>query len=300
MRWSDYVVAPVLMDGPRRRLPARRPRRRRRRCARSSARRCGASPRASARSTSARSCAGACVSSARSCGASRAGPTRARAELSDGAIDLARDRQLADGEEAGRPPAARSALHDLLTPREVDVLEHLVKRRDQRRDRPHAGRLRGHGQVPRQEHPAQDERRPTAPRRPRTTCGSRCGMRPEPTSLSLRTGAYLSPERRRGAGTARECRMSVLQDGSGRWPPGSELAPAYRRVEELIEGRALRDPRRRDRHRARAPAARRRARPRRGAVGHVGARPQRPTSCATCTAATSSSAATSSRPTPGA
>ena len=49
------------------------------------------------------------------------------AELSDGAIDLARDRQLADAEEAGRPPAARSALHDLLTPREVDVLEHLVK-----------------------------------------------------------------------------------------------------------------------------------------------------------------------------
>jgi len=49
------------------------------------------------------------------------------AELSDGAIDLARDRQLADGDEGGRPPAARSALHDLLTPREIDVLEHLVK-----------------------------------------------------------------------------------------------------------------------------------------------------------------------------
>ena len=49
------------------------------------------------------------------------------AELSDGAIDLARDRQLADGEEGGRPPAARSALHELLTPREIDVLEHLVK-----------------------------------------------------------------------------------------------------------------------------------------------------------------------------
>jgi LuxR family transcriptional regulator, regulator of acetate metabolism len=49
------------------------------------------------------------------------------AELSDGAIDLARDRQLAEGEQDGRPPAARSALHDLLTPRELDVLEHLVK-----------------------------------------------------------------------------------------------------------------------------------------------------------------------------
>src|SRR5262249_6737752 len=41
------------------------------------------------------------------------------AELSDGAIDLARDRQAAEGEEADRPPAARSALRDLLTPREV-------------------------------------------------------------------------------------------------------------------------------------------------------------------------------------
>jgi DNA-binding CsgD family transcriptional regulator len=49
------------------------------------------------------------------------------AELSDGAIDLARDRQLAESEEADRPPAARSALRDLLTPREIDVLEHLVK-----------------------------------------------------------------------------------------------------------------------------------------------------------------------------
>jgi LuxR family transcriptional regulator, regulator of acetate metabolism len=49
------------------------------------------------------------------------------AELSDGAIDLARDRKLVDGDEGGRPPAARSALHELLTPRELDVLEHLVK-----------------------------------------------------------------------------------------------------------------------------------------------------------------------------
>jgi LuxR family transcriptional regulator, regulator of acetate metabolism len=49
------------------------------------------------------------------------------AELSDGAIDLARDRQIAEGDEADRPPAARSALRDLLTPREIDVLEHLVK-----------------------------------------------------------------------------------------------------------------------------------------------------------------------------
>jgi DNA-binding CsgD family transcriptional regulator len=49
------------------------------------------------------------------------------AELSDGAIDLAHDRQAAEGAEGDRPPAARSALRDLLTPREIDVLEHLVK-----------------------------------------------------------------------------------------------------------------------------------------------------------------------------
>jgi LuxR family transcriptional regulator, regulator of acetate metabolism len=48
------------------------------------------------------------------------------AELSDGAIDLARDRQPAEGADAERPPA-RSALRDLLTPRELDVLEHLVR-----------------------------------------------------------------------------------------------------------------------------------------------------------------------------
>jgi DNA-binding CsgD family transcriptional regulator len=47
------------------------------------------------------------------------------AELSDGAIDLARDRQPAEG-DTERPPA-RSALRDLLTPRELDVLEHLVR-----------------------------------------------------------------------------------------------------------------------------------------------------------------------------
>jgi DNA-binding CsgD family transcriptional regulator len=49
------------------------------------------------------------------------------AELSDGAIDLARDRQPPDGEDAVGPPPAGSALRDLLTPREIDVLEHLVR-----------------------------------------------------------------------------------------------------------------------------------------------------------------------------
>ena len=45
---------------------------------------------------------------------------------------------------------------DQLTAREVDVLQHMVARRVQRRHRARAVRLRGHGQVPRQEHPAQD------------------------------------------------------------------------------------------------------------------------------------------------
>jgi DNA-binding CsgD family transcriptional regulator len=49
------------------------------------------------------------------------------ADLSDGAIDLARDRQPADGDDAERPSQAGSALRDLLTPRELDVLEHLVR-----------------------------------------------------------------------------------------------------------------------------------------------------------------------------
>jgi LuxR family transcriptional regulator, regulator of acetate metabolism len=49
------------------------------------------------------------------------------AELSDAAIDLARDRGADGGDDPQRRPAERSALRDLLTPREVDVLEHLVK-----------------------------------------------------------------------------------------------------------------------------------------------------------------------------
>jgi DNA-binding CsgD family transcriptional regulator len=49
------------------------------------------------------------------------------AELSDAAIDLVRDRQPAEAAGSERPPAARAALRDLLTPREIDVLEHLVR-----------------------------------------------------------------------------------------------------------------------------------------------------------------------------
>ena len=81
------------------------------------------------------------------------------AELSDGAIDLARDRQLADAEEAR--PAARGALGAARPADPARARRARAPRqgRDQRRDRPHAHRLRGHGQVPRQEHPAQDERR---------------------------------------------------------------------------------------------------------------------------------------------
>ena len=48
-------------------------------------------------------------------------------ELSDGAIDLAVERDAPSGEEAARAPGSDSALRDLLTPREIDVLEHMVR-----------------------------------------------------------------------------------------------------------------------------------------------------------------------------
>jgi DNA-binding CsgD family transcriptional regulator len=48
-------------------------------------------------------------------------------ELSDGAIDLAADRDAPDGEEAVRAQDADPALRDLLTRREIDVLEHMVR-----------------------------------------------------------------------------------------------------------------------------------------------------------------------------
>jgi DNA-binding CsgD family transcriptional regulator len=48
------------------------------------------------------------------------------AELSDGAIDLAVERD-APPDEADRGPAGDSALRDLLTRRELDVLEHMVR-----------------------------------------------------------------------------------------------------------------------------------------------------------------------------
>jgi DNA-binding CsgD family transcriptional regulator len=48
-------------------------------------------------------------------------------ELSDGAIDLAHDRQPREADVPDRAPAADSRLRDLLTRREIDVLEHMVK-----------------------------------------------------------------------------------------------------------------------------------------------------------------------------
>jgi LuxR family transcriptional regulator, regulator of acetate metabolism len=48
-------------------------------------------------------------------------------ELSDGAIDLAADRDAPGGEEAVRAQDADPALRDLLTRRELDVLEHMVR-----------------------------------------------------------------------------------------------------------------------------------------------------------------------------
>jgi DNA-binding CsgD family transcriptional regulator len=48
-------------------------------------------------------------------------------ELSDGAIDLAVEREAPTGEDPVRAQGSDSALRDLLTRRELDVLEHMVK-----------------------------------------------------------------------------------------------------------------------------------------------------------------------------
>jgi LuxR family transcriptional regulator, regulator of acetate metabolism len=48
-------------------------------------------------------------------------------ELSDGVIDLAHDREAADGDEPARVPAGASWVRDLLTRREIDVMEHMVR-----------------------------------------------------------------------------------------------------------------------------------------------------------------------------
>jgi len=48
-------------------------------------------------------------------------------ELSDGAIDLAHDRLAPEADDGRRSPPAESRLHDLLTPRETEVLEHIVR-----------------------------------------------------------------------------------------------------------------------------------------------------------------------------
>jgi DNA-binding CsgD family transcriptional regulator len=48
-------------------------------------------------------------------------------ELSDGAIDLAADRDAPGGEQAVRAQDGDPALRDLLTRRELDVLEHMVR-----------------------------------------------------------------------------------------------------------------------------------------------------------------------------
>jgi DNA-binding CsgD family transcriptional regulator len=48
-------------------------------------------------------------------------------ELSDGAIDLAVERDAPAGEEPVRPQGGDATLRDLLTRRELDVLEHMVR-----------------------------------------------------------------------------------------------------------------------------------------------------------------------------
>ncbi len=48
-------------------------------------------------------------------------------ELSDGVIDLGHDRLEAEADDDRRSPPAESRLHELLTPREAEVLEHIVR-----------------------------------------------------------------------------------------------------------------------------------------------------------------------------
>jgi LuxR family transcriptional regulator, regulator of acetate metabolism len=125
MRWRDYVAAPVIMDG--------------RVVGFLHGDRAAGTPRAADREALARFAEGFSDVYERAVLRRRLRVERQElrriatwadartAELSDGAIDLARDRQPPEGEDTERPPAAGSALRDLLTPREIDVLEHLVR-----------------------------------------------------------------------------------------------------------------------------------------------------------------------------
>ena len=100
-----------------------------------------------------------------------AAPGRDWADARSVELTTRRDRPRArprDAEPAARPGRRPSrGSHDLLTRARGGGARPHGPRRVERRHRPRARRLRGHGQVPRQEHPAQDECRPTGPRRPR-------------------------------------------------------------------------------------------------------------------------------------
>ncbi len=278
----DYVAAPIVLEGrvigflhgDRRRAPP---------SASSTATRSATFALASPRSSSAPCCAAGCASSARRCARSRAGPTRARASSATARSTSRRPRA-----PATRRPAARtarrpsSALRDLLTRRELDVLELMVRGRDERRHRPRARRLRGHGQVPRQEHPAQAAR--LQPRR-----GDLALPAAHPAALTcpVREGDP-SP-----AGVvARRCRARESSAMS------IATSAAFERVTDALAGRPLRHPRRR--HGDRAAAAPRDGHGDDERLWGTRALVDAPPTSSPSTAATSTSAATSSPRTPGA
>ena len=107
----------------------------------------------------------------------RAAPARAPVSR---AVDERPAGQLAAEASDWTPESSGSPLTDALTPRELEVLEAARPRADQPGDRQRAGRPRGHGQVPRQEHPAQAR-----------------GDQPRRRGLALRPGPERSPGERR-------------------------------------------------------------------------------------------------------
>ena len=129
--WIAYVAAPHRLRGDGGGLPPRRPSLWPRPAQRgSTGTPSGPSPSASAASTSVRCCCAGYGPSARGCAAWRESWADARAgELSDRAVDLGGESESPGDDRAGdRPgPGSEPQLRDLLTRREVDVLERMVK-----------------------------------------------------------------------------------------------------------------------------------------------------------------------------
>ena len=201
--------------GARDRLPARRPRARAATRARARPRRAGALRRGLRARLRARGAAAAPARAARGAAPGRELGRRARRRARPTApIDLAPTAGAAA--EVPERPAGDPRLRDLLTRREVDVLEHMVARRDERRHRARPGRLRGHGQVPRQEHPAQAH---VSNRAEATSRYLRLSLRPAPEPSSSSRLAAVAAHPRSGSGPP--TKSGAVGRGSRRWRPGA-------------------------------------------------------------------------------